>query len=43
MRERGADATAIARRSFIETARIRKKEAERAAGLGLRPGAGRRR
>lgn len=43
MRQNGADATAIARRSLVETSKLKKKEMEQGAGLPMRAGAGRKR
>lgn len=43
MRAAGADATAIARRSLVETAKLKRKETEQAKGLPLRGGSNRRR
>jgi hypothetical protein len=43
MRQNGADATAIARRSLVETAKLKRKEEAQAGGLALRGGSNRRR
>jgi hypothetical protein len=43
MRQNGADATAIARRSLVETAKLKRKETDQAKGLPLRGGSNRRR